>query len=418
MERVFKPNFENISTSPGVYQFISDTGAVLYVGKAKNLKNRIKSYYVKDHGRGPRIDLLLAEARNITTIETESEIEAVLLEAELIKKIKPKYNVSLKDDKSFLLVEFSQDEYPKVNFVRSKEKTDKKNKRNIYGPYPSGDLLKKSLKYLRKLFPYRDCSENKFSSYKKRQRTCLYGDIGLCLGPCAKEVSVKEYCEQIKMLKDFLKGQKKQIIKKLKREMLNKSKNVEYEKAAKIRDKVFSLEHLREVAIGIRDQNFESAKILFKRIEAYDISNIFGQHAVGSMSVIIEGKKEPSQYRKFKIKTVYGANDIAMITEVLKRRLNNKWDMADLLVIDGGAIQLKAAQEVLQERKLDIPLVSIAKGPKRDKNELHYVNSDLAKYIKATPEAEKAIILARDEAHRFAINYYRSIHRKKMISKD
>jgi len=415
MERLFRPDFAQISTSPGVYQFISDTGVVLYVGKAKNLKNRIKSYYVKDHGRGPRIDLLLAVARDITTIETESEIEAVLLEAELIKKIKPKYNVSLKDDKSFLLVEFSQDEYPKVNFVRSKEKAIGYNKRNIFGPYPSGDLLKKSLKYLRKLFPYRDCSENKFSSYKKRQRTCLYGDIGLCLGPCAKEVSVKEYCEQIKMLKDFLKGQKKQIIKKLKREMLNKSKNVEYEKAAKIRDKVFSLEHLREVAIGIRDQNFESAKILFKRIEAYDISNIFGQHAVGSMSVIIEGKKEPSQYRKFKIKTVKKIDDPAMIQEILERRLNNDWTMADLILVDGGEGQLKAAFDVLNKKGYEIPIVAISKGKKRNKNDFHFSDSSTAKYVLKTESIKKLLISARDEAHRFAVNYYRKLHQKDIL---
>lgn len=418
MNDQFKPNFKEISTSPGVYQFISGRGAVLYIGKAKNLRNRVKSYYAKNHGRGPRIDLMISAAANLKVIETESEIEALLFEAELIKKIKPRFNVSLKDDKSFLIIDFSQDAYPRLDLVRIKEKEYAgKSMRYSYGPYPSGDLLKRSLKYLRKLFPFRDCSDNKYRTYQKRGRTCLYGDLNLCLGPCANPVNESEYQKQIVYLKQFLKGKKLRIIKSLEKEMTTASKKQEFERAASIRNKLYALEHLREIAIGIKDDTFNGAKLLFQRIECYDISNILGQYAVGSMAVVERGEKNKSEYRKFKIKYVRGANDVAMIREILFRRFRNDWAAPDLIVIDGGQPQLNTAVETLKRVKMDIPIVSIAKGAKRDKNEFHFSNSDAAKYIKATPEAQRAIIISRDEAHRFAIEYYRLLHKKGMMGK-
>lgn len=395
---------------------MSETGAVLYIGKAKSLRNRVKSYYAKDHGRGPRIDLMVQTARAIKTIETDSEIEALLFEAELIKKIKPKFNVSLKDDKSFLIIDFTQDKYPRLDLVRLKEKEfGGRSMRSSYGPYPSGDLLKKSLKYLRKLFPFRDCSDNKYRTYQKRGRPCLYGDLNLCLGPCANDVSEAEYKKQLAYLKQFLKGKKSRVIISLEKEMAQAAKRQNYEEAALIRNKIYALEHLHQVAIGIKDDTFNGAKLLFQRIECYDISNIMGEYAVGSMSVVARGEKDKSEYRKFKIKYVQGSNDVAMIREILTRRFRNNWTQPDLIVIDGGLPQLNAAIETLKRLNIGIPIVSIAKGVKRDKNEFHYSNPDMARYIKSTPEAERAIIVARDEAHRFAIEYYRFLHSKGMI---
>lgn len=418
MEKKYKPNLKQLPTSPGVYQFISNTGGVLYIGKAKNIRNRLKSYYAKDHGRGPRIDLMLEAARDLKVIETDSEIEAILLEAELIKKLKPRFNVSLKDDKSFLIIEFSKDSYPCLQMPRAKEKElSGKSMRYSYGPYPSGDLLKKSIRYLRKLFPYRDCSQSKFKLYQKRGRTCLYGDLNLCLGPCAKDVPESVYKKQLEYLKEFLKGKKSRILLHLNKEMAVAAKQQKYEEAAAIRNKIYALEHLHQVAIGIRDESFNSSKIIFNRIECYDISNIMGQYAVGSMSVIAAGEKNKSEYRKFKIKWIEGSNDVAMIREILLRRFRNNWPKADLLVIDGGIPQLNVARDTMKSLGIDIPLVSIAKGPKRDKNEFHYSNSDLAKYVQATFEARRLIITARDEAHRFAIEYYRLLHKKGMIGK-
>lgn len=416
MERSFKPDFNKLPISPGVYQFVDKVGGVLYIGKAKNLRHRVKSYYSKDHGRGHRIDLLLQTTAGIKTIETDSEIEAVLLEAELINKIKPRFNVSLKDDKSFLLLQFTKDKYPRLELIRAHDKElNKKNTRGVFGPYPSGDLLKRSIKYLRKLFPFRDCSNTKYKTYQKKGRTCLYGDLKLCLGPCANKVGEAEYKKQLSYLKEFLKGKKANILLKLNLEMAKASRAQNFEIAAIIRNKIYSLEHLRKVAVGLKDEKFDSTKIIFNRIECYDISNIFGQYAVGSMAVLESGKKDKAEYRKFKIKWVSGANDVGMIREILMRRFRNDWPMPDLVVIDGGQPQLNAAIETLKQLKIDIPIVSIAKGAKRDKNEFHYSNSDLAKYIKSTPEAGHLIIMARDEAHRFAIEYYRLLHRKGMM---
>ncbi len=415
MERQFIPNFKNLSTSPGVYQFISDSGAVLYIGKAKNLKNRIKSYYVKDHGRGPRIDMMLDRAREIRIIQTDSEIEAILLEAELINKISPKYNSSQKDDKSYLKVSFSKGDFSRLEMYRERTGRSEDSMNKSYGPYPSGDLLKKSFKYLRKLFPYRDCSDKKFAQCKNNNRHCLYGDIGLCLAPCVGKVTKIEYQKQIKYLKKFLEGKKENVLKQLKHEMNSYSKAKKYELAAKIRDKIYALEHIKEVAVGIKDDNFDSSKIFFNRIECYDISNIMGEYAVGSMSVVTAGEKNTNEDRKFKIKTRNGANDVAMIAEILMRRFKNEWSRPDLVVIDGGIPQLNAAIKVLDNMKVNIPIVSIAKGVKRDKNEFHYSNSDVARYVRLTPEAQKAIIMARDEAHRFAIEYYRKLHKKSMF---
>jgi len=429
---------------PGIYFFLDHKGVVLYVGKAKNLNSRIKSYFLKSLDRGPMIDQMLTKAFSAKYKETESEIEAVFLEAELIKKLRPKYNVSLKDDKSFNFIRISKEEFPCVGLVRSREisvdsrlrgndsqKRNSKPHAELFGPYPAGLALKKSIRYLRRIFQYRDCNQIKYSSAYKKHRACLYGDISICSAPCINKISKEEYGKNINYFKKFLRGKKKEIIKNLERDMKSASKSGNFETAAQYRDKILALNHLHEVAIGLRDDSFDSSKILFNRIECYDISNIMGDYAVGAMSVVTSGKIDTNEYRKFKIKTVKGANDLAMLEEILIRRFKNNWPNPDLIIIDGGVNQLGVALKVIAELKLessrptkasasndnyDIPIVSIAKGAKRDKNELHFSNQNIAQYIKKTPAAEKSIILARNEAHRFAIKYYRHLHRKDMMN--
>jgi len=411
-----KDKISEIEKSPGIYQFLDKNGDVLYIGKAKNLKNRIKSYFAVEIGRGPAIDLMVRQAVKIKVYETESEIEAVLLEAELIKKIRPKYNVALKDDKSFLMIKITREDYPCVTTMRFKDYELSDDKVNTYfGPYPAGELLKSSLKYLRKVFPYRDCSATKYASYEKKCQACLYGDIRVCSGPCAKWVNKAAYNKNITYLKNFLRGRKKQIYSQLVKEMTAFSKNKEFERAAIVRNKVYGLNHLNEIALGLRDDRFESSKIMFKRIECFDISNISGQYNVGSMSVISNGKPDTYEYRKFKVKSLLATNDIAAMKEVLERRLNNSWSEADLWVIDGGLVHLNLAREILKRKKIEKPVISIAKGARRDKNELHYSDQAIAKYCQKSPELVKTIIVARDEAHRFAIKYYRELHRKDLL---
>jgi excinuclease ABC subunit C len=410
---------KNLPPAPGVYQFLGEKGEILYVGKARNLKNRIKSYFSKNIGRGPAIELMIREAKNIKVIECESEIEAVILEAELINKIQPKYNVRQKDDKTFLLIHIPNEEYPRVSTVRYKEALmlgKNLKKREYFGPYPAGLALKQSLKFLRKIFKFRDCSETKFKTYRKKGRPCLYGDINLCAAPCIGSAIKEDYLNNIKWLKDFLRGEKKKIIKEIEKGMKAASHNQQFEKAAELRNKIDALNHIHEVALDIKDTFEGSSTILFRRIECFDISNIQGEYAVGAMSVMLDGKSTTCEYRKFKIRTVKGANEIAMMREVLDRRFNNdKWPKPDLIVIDGGVAHLNLVNKILVDQKLSIPAVAIAKVEKRNKNELHFSDSPLANYIKKTPALTKLLVLARNEAHRFAIQYYRKLHTKGLL---
>ncbi len=446
----------NIPPAPGVYRFLDQKGRVLYLGKAKNLKNRIKQYFMKELGRGPAIEIMVKEAADIKWIETDSEIEAVILEAELIKKLKPKYNVRLKDDKSFLAIRIAKNgrvaggrsggEFPIVELVRFKNIDLSDRTADYFGPYPSGLLLKKSLQYLRKIFPFRDCSKTKFNTYRKKGRPCIYGDIRVCSGPCNDWVDEKQYVKNISYLKSFLRGKKKLIIESLEKEMNRLSRAKKFEEAALVRNKLAALNHLKDVAIGLRDDVFEK-RIIFKRIECYDIANLptgrqvsVNNYAVGSMVVFSDGKPDKDEYRKFKINssvissdqresrdlsfkisppTLSSRNDnesdLSRLKQVLERRFTNDWPNPDLIVIDGGTLQLKIALEVLQNSSLDIPVVSISKGPERKKNDFHYGNPFVASYLAGNEEAKNILISARDEAHRFAIEYYRKLHRKDLI---
>lgn len=402
--------------SPGVYQFLDSSGDILYVGKAKLLKDRIKSYFVKELGRGLAIDLMVKGSKDIKFFETESEIEAVLLEAELIKQIKPKYNIKLKDDKSFLVLKITKEDFPCISFVRYKDTDLSDKSAQYFGPYPSGELLKRSLNILRKVFPFRDCSQSKLRTYEKKGRPCIYGDIGICPSPCVDKVSKAEYQKNIWFLIQFLKGKKKKIYSELTREMKVASRQRKFEEAMGARNKLVALDHIKEIAIGLKDDFANGAACLFDRIECFDIANIMGQYGVGAMAVFVQGKKSTDDYRKFKIKFDQGINDLKMMEEMMTRRFDNDWPKPDLIVVDGGASQLKVGKEVLAKFKLDIPIVSIAKGEKRNKNGFHFGDNKVAKYIKGNIGLEHILIGCRDEAHRFAISYYRLLHKKGMLN--
>jgi len=450
MRNKLKEKIKDFPASPGVYQFIDNNGDILYVGKAKSLKSRIKSYFMKEIGRGPTIDIMMNLAVDAKYVVTDSEIEAVILEAELIRTLKPKYNSRQKDDKSFLVIKISKvkktvipakagiqkiagldsgsrvavrndNKFPCVELVRTKNVDYSDKSAEYFGPYPAGLMLKKSMNYLRKIFPFRDCSKTKFNTYRKKGRPCIYGDIKVCTAPCVDRINEAEYKENISYFKGFLKGNKKKIVRDLELEMKKLSKDQQFEKAATLRDRLAALDHLKDVAIGLRDDVFSSSNILFKRIECYDISNIGGKYAVGSIVVFLEGKKSTDDYRHFKIRNrstlpdTRGGNDLLMMKEILGRRFENNWPLPDLLVIDGGSNHLHVAMDVLNDHNLNIPVVSIAKGPKRDKNEFNYSNSFVAKYFKLNVELKNIITASRDEAHRFAINYYRKLHKQNMF---
>lgn len=381
--------------TPGVYIMRNARKTPLYIGKASSLKRRTLSYFQRPQEM--RIEKMLTQVSVIDVLKTDSVIEALLLENSLIKKYQPKYNVKLKDDKTFLGIFITKEDWPRIMPARI---TQKLPAGEFYGPFPSADQVREALQIIRKIFPFR------VSCQPLSGKGCFEYHLGMCPGVCAGKVTKEEYQRTIRQIKLFLRGKKKDVISDIEKEMRVLAKRQEFEKAAKLRDRVFALRHIQDVAL-ITEENLAHPEDVPNRIEAYDVSNIAGAFAVGSMVVFTEGLIDKSQYRKFKIKTVVGANDVGSLKEVLLRRFeHSEWPKPDLILIDGGKGQVDGIKEVLQNKKLDIPVVGIAKGPDRDKNELIGAES--------LSVDKDLLIRCRNEAHRFAIQYYRLRHRKSL----
>ena len=385
--------------APGVYIIRDSRRRPLYIGKASSLKRRVLSYFQRP--QETRLEQMLGQVSNIEIKKTDSVIEALFLENDLIKRYKPKYNVKLKDDKTFLGIFITKEDWPKVMPARI---TQKLPKGDFYGPFPSANQVREALQIIRKIFPFR------VSCTPLSGKACFEYHLGQCPGVCAGKVAQKDYQKTISQIKLFLKGKKKSIIKELEKDMKTTAKNMDFEKAARIRDRIFALRHIQDVAL-IQEEDLHHPEDIPARIEAYDISNIAGSFAVGSMVVFSEGLVDKSQYRKFKIQISKGwkrgANDIAALKEILSRRLNHsEWPYPDLILIDGGKGQVNGAREILKGCRLNIPVIGIAKGPERDKDELIGANN--------LSIDKKMLLRVRDEAHRFAIQYYRLRHRKNL----
>ncbi len=401
--------YEKLPDSPGVYLMRGAKNKLLYVGKAINLKRRVSSYFLRPHDS--RIEKLVSEIRKIDHKKTESALEALLLEAKLIKELQPPYNIREKDDKSFLCVEITKEKFPRVILVRAKNVDLKK--MNIYGPFLSGGAIREALKIIRRIFPFSIHSSEELGKFK---RPCFDYQLGLCPGTCVGVVTEEEYKRNIENIKLIFKGGKKRIISNLKRDMKSASKSLGFEKAERIKRQIFGLEHIRDVSLISHDfiqdslvSPIENSKLKienFGRIEGYDISNISGTSSVGGMVVFTNGEPDKKEYRKFKIKTVIGANDVGMLEEVLRRRFARGpevkgWQYPTLVLIDGGIAQVNVAEAVLNELNINIPVVGIAKGPERKRNDL----------IGRLPEGYdlNTLIKVRDEAHRYSIGYHRNL---------
>lgn len=379
--------------SPGVYLMCKGE-EVIYIGKATSLKERVRSYFVSNIPY--KTQKQMSEVSDIEIVETESALEALLLESRLIRKYSPRYNIREKDDKSRAYVHITKEEYPRIEILRETDLGGLDKSPVLYGPFLSTKSLLDVLNLIRKIAPFRSCR-------RLAKRKCLYGNIGLCGAPCVGQISVEEYRKNIRRVRDFFEGKKGRVLLGLKRDMSVASKNQNYELAGKIRDQIYALEHINQMFVISKDDN----STVFKRIEGYDISNISGEYAVGSMVVFIDGISEKSEYRKFKIKWVKGANDTAMMQEILIRRFRNDWPLPDLILIDGGRGQVNVAAQIVKQNGLNIPIIGLAKGPDRKKDEL----------ITSTLLPRKDIALfkqVRDEAHRFARGYYEKLHRKQL----
>ncbi len=348
----------------------------------------------------------MEDIRKIDFEKTETVVEALILEANLIGKYKPKYNIKLKDDKSFSNIVITDEKYPKILISRPTDKKKLKVK-YIFGPYTSKPQTEKVVNLLIKIFNF---------SFEKLDTEALYRGYyikGFSSGKVGG-ISSKDYQKIINNIKLFLEGKKNSIIKNLVKEMKNEAVQENFEKALEIRSQIFSLRHIRDFAfIQDSDVVYKAKKNFPFRAEAYDISNISGEFSVGSMVVFSSGKIDKSEYRKFKIKSVVGANDIAMLKEVFERRFaHQEWRMPDLIVIDGGLGQKNVASLVLKKYNLNIPIVAIAKGPDRKGGEKLFFSAP-REYVFPDIEFIKKM---RDEAHRFAISYHRKLRRIKKTS--
>lgn len=550
IEKQLEKQLETLPAKPGVYIFKDSLGKVIYVGKAASLRHRVKAYFSPSNNVPIKQQRLTSSISDLEYIVTDSEQEALILECNLIKKFRPSYNVRLKDDKTFPYLKIDlKNEWPSVRITRRFHK----NGDRYFGPFASARSLRQTIRLIKKIFPFRSCTKNITG---KDTKPCLEYHIHRCLGPCTGTVSKQEYNEVIKQVIMFLEGKQELVVKELRRKMQKASEQLQFEKAAMLRDQIKAIEKVIEgqrIAIivrgdqdaiamaqtkdlayveiffirsnklvgrdyilldGIRDeepsqimtsfvkqyyassasippqillqypveepavitkwlasqrggpvrllvphkgskrqlldivaQNAKHGLTLYQakqpttlqsalgleelkerlelprvplRIEAYDISNIRGNLAVGSMTVLDKGIPKPSHYRRFKIRSVANIDDYAMIQEVLKRRFKRQlaaednWAvMPDLILIDGGKGHLNAALQVLKELGLDsIPVASLAK----EKEEVFIPSKTEAVDIPQTSIALHLLQRIRDEAHRFALGYHQRLRYREGIA--
>jgi excinuclease ABC subunit C len=432
---------KTLPSEPGVYFHKSARGEVIYVGKAASLRNRVKQYFQKSRLRDAKTDALVAEIADTEWITVETELDALFLESEMIKRYKPRYNILLRDDKSQLYVRIPmQDAYPSITFTRGPLDDGA----TYYGPYYNGWAVKKALRYLRRAFPY--------SVHETMpKRLCLQYHIGLCPGVEAQIISSVDYKESLKKLLRYLKGERKALMKEIEKDMKHAAAQHDFEHAAKLRNRLKDLKELqRQIVFGDRefmdiskDQGLAGLQTLLglpevpRRIEGYDISHMSGTNNVASMVVATNGLADKSQYRKFKMQ-LPGNDDFGHMRETMRRRFSGKhedWLKPDLIVIDGGKGQLSAAMGVVRELGLDIPMVGLAK--REEEIVVHIKDSnvnlgDEATQIKDGYKAGmtdgsgeyvlirlqksshiiKLIQRLRDESHRFAVSYHSTLKRK------
>ena len=410
---------KRLPDKPGVYFFLDNKGEIIYIGKATSLRDRVKSYFsgYLFESRGPVIVEMLSRIKKIKWEETSSVLEALILEANLIKKFQPKYNTKEKSDKSFNYVCIINEEIPKVITVRgiNLQKQHKifsscalpgvpvgtlgqkkfyaaSSNSKIFGPFPNGSQLKEALKIIRRIFPYVDASSSKKQNYE------FYKQLKLTPS------SLEEYKKNIRNIKLFFQGKKKDIVRKLEKEMKEFAKRKEFEKAGEIKRQIFALKHINDVALLK-----EERESFFTRIESYDIAHLSGKNMVGVMTVIEDGEINKNEYRKFKIQTQTGANDAGALVEVLERRFNHpEWRYPGLIVVDGNVIQINATKRILAKLNLNIPIIGVVKDEKHRPKNILGDKEIVHKY-------EREILLANNEAHRFAISYHKNIRAKNFL---
>ena len=542
---------DNLPTSPGVYLMKNDQGEIIYVGKAINLRNRVRSYFRELKPDQAKTKALVKHIVDLEYILADNELEALVLECNLIKKYRPKYNINLKDDKTYPYLKITNEPYPQVIVTRKVTKDGAR----YFGPYPSVNELRNSLEMIRKIFPFRSCKQRTFTN----ERPCLNAHIKMCHAPCVGRISKEDYNAMIDEIALFFDGKQDGLTKRLQKEMEEAAENLEFEQAARLRDQLQGIEQIitqqkavlggeddRDVIAMARGLNQCCVQIFFirggkiigrenyflrgtdgtsrseviasfmkqfylncqfiprnilveteleeqdvleqwlsdkresrvyikvpkrgqakelidlvgrnaldaltkqeqeetyhhqkatnvldtlqkllqlpnvpRRMECFDISNTQGSENVGSMVVFVDGKAKKDQYRRFKIKTVDGADDYASMREVLTRRFRHGLEQnddkfsqfPDLIMMDGGRGQVNIALEVLAELGLDIPVCGMVKDDRHRTRGLYYNNTEVP--METDSEVFLLITRMQDEAHRFAITYHRSLRGKRSLA--
>lgn len=419
MNKNLKGQISKLPNSPGIYKFFDKENRLLYVGKSIQLKKRVTSYFTSSM-LGPKTDLLVSKIRNIQYVKVFSEFEALLLESELIRTSKPFFNVIAKDDKSPIYIQISGQKIPLITTTRKTKKT-----KGIFvkGPFPSAKSTREILRIIRKIFPY--------CHHQNPKKPCLYVHLGLCPYPWLNSSQQTNYLKVVAKIKKLLSGKTKELVRDLKEEMKSLSKKERFEQANIIKNQITMLESLTTTYHApeeflksptlVDDLAFQKISSLANalglpkppnRIECYDISNISGKYATGSMVVFVNGQTAKDQYRRFRIKFLATPNDFEMLREVLTRRFKNTWSLPDLVIIDGGKGQLNVALSVINGLKLKIPAISLAKKFE----EIYTWDKVLPISLPKESFGRQLAQQVRDEAHRFAISYHRHLRSKAFLS--
>lgn len=412
-------NWKTLPKLPGVYIFKNSAGKILYVGKAKFLRDRVSSYFLRSEKLLPKTAQMVAEAHSLDHIVVESEIDALLFEANLIRKFQPRYNVDWKDGKSYPLIEITvKDKIPQVHYVRQERNPQAK----YFGPFPtSGDSLR-LLRFLRRLFPF-------VSQTHPGNKPCLRSHLGLC--PCPDvffdKPSRLRYLSDLRNLSDFLSGKRDTVQKKLTKQMLEASKHQNFERAGELKIKLLQIANItakrtNPLEYEVNPNLFEDRrseeitelqKILqiakITKIECFDISNTGGKNATGAQVVFINGVPEKSLYRRYKIKLKSTPDDFAMLNEMLSRRLKSAIPLPDLIIIDGGKGQLSIPSVVEGSRRTSV--IGLAKRLET------IINTDGQEInLPIGSPALNLIQRLRDEAHRFSRKYHFYLRKKSMLT--
>ena len=403
LEKVLLPD------TPGVYFFLGAQKNILYIGKATSLRSRVRSYFASDikEKRSELIETMVREAVTVEVTETDSVLEALILETNLIRTHKPQYNTRSKDDKSYNHLVITKEEFPRILIVRERDLYDIFDKKDLlytFGPFPSSQLFREAMKIVRKLFKFYDTKTPVGAERSKLERGKINFNRQIGLYP--DKDNPEEYLKTIRHIKLFFQGKKGVIIKELSKEMLKKAKEEKFEEAHILKKKIFALQHIQDVALIKQDVSTTSHGF---RIEAYDVSHHAGSEMVSVMVVIENGVPNKSEYRKFKIRTVRKSNDTKALLETLERRFSHpEWRLPDCIVVDGGVAQQNVAKDFLIKNNSVIPVIGVVKNKQHKPERLDGNSEILKKY-------QYEILLANAEAHRFAISYHHNRMTKKQF---